>query len=77
MPNASLDIKAGDPVYAVEKLKQATQIKKFRDPDVWVNLGDAYRRLGDGGNAVLSYQAALAIDPKYARAAYRLSLIHI
>ncbi len=76
MPNASLDIKAGDPVYAVEKLKQATQIKKFRDPDVWVNLGDAYRRLGDGGNAVLSYQAALAIDPKYARAAYRIGRVY-
>ncbi len=74
--NGNFDSKNGDAAYAIEKLKQATQIKKFNDPDVLVNLGDAYRKLGDGGNAILSYQAALNIDPKYARADYRIGKIY-
>ena len=74
--NGNPDTKNGDPVYAIEKLKQATQLKKFNDLDVLVNLGDAYRKNGDGGNAILSYQAALAINPKYARANYRIGRIY-
>ncbi|MEO7523845.1 MAG: tetratricopeptide repeat protein [Ferruginibacter sp.] len=74
--NGDFDSKNGDPAYAVEKLKQATQTKKFNDPNVWVNLGDAYRKLQDGGNAILSYQAALAADPKYARANYRMGKVY-
>lgn len=74
--NGNPDAKTGDPAYAVDKLKQATQIKKFNDPDVLVNLGDAYRRLGDGGNAQVSYEAALAIRPDYARAKFRIGRIY-
>ncbi len=74
--NGNPDSKNGDPAYAIDKLKQATQIKKFNDPEVLVNLGDAYRKAGDGGNAVISYQAALAIDPKYARAHYRMGRLY-
>lgn len=74
--NGNPDAKNGDPAYAVDKLKQATQIKKFNDPEVLVNLGDAYRKLADGGNAILSYQAALAMDPKYARANYRIGKVY-
>lgn len=74
--NGNPEAKTGDPAYAVEKLKLATQVRKFNDPDVLVNLGDAYRRLGDGGNAQLSYDAALAIKPDYARAKYRLGRLY-
>ncbi len=74
--NGDFDSKSGDAGYAVEKLKQATAIKGFKDPDVYTNLGDAYRKFADGGNALLSYQAALALDPKYARAAYRIGRIY-
>ena len=66
----------GDAAYAVDKLKQATTIKKMNDPDVFVNLGDAYKKLGDGGNAQISYESALAINPKYARASYRIAKIY-
>ncbi len=45
--NANPDSKNGDAAYAIEKLKQATQIKKFNDPDVYANLGDAYRKFYD------------------------------
>lgn len=75
--NGNPNSKNGDPAYAIEKLKQATEIKKFKDPDVLVNLGDAYRKLSaDGGNAILSYEAALKIDPNYARAKYRIGKVY-
>ena len=74
--NGNPDSKNGDPLYAIDKLKQATQIKKFNDPDVLVNLGDAYRKNGDGANAIISYQAALALDPKFARANYRIGRLY-
>ncbi len=74
--NANPDSKNGDASYAIAKLKQATTIKKFNDPEVYANLGDAYRKFADGGNAVLSYQSALAIDPKYARAIYRTGRVY-
>jgi tetratricopeptide (TPR) repeat protein len=35
--NSNPDTKNGDAVYAIDKLKMATLIKKFNDPDVLVN----------------------------------------
>lgn len=74
--NGDFDSKYGDAAYAVEKLKMATETKKFKDPKVMTDLGDAYRKLGDGGNAQLSYEAALKMDPNYARAMFRLGRIY-
>ncbi len=70
-PNSDPDMKNGDPNYAIDKLKLATTIKGFKEPDVLANLGDAYRKAGDGGNAIKSYDAALALNPTYARAPFR------
>jgi len=69
--------KAGDANYAIEKLTQATQIKGFKEPDVYINMGDAYRKKLDGGGAVSSYQNALTVDPKYAAAKYKIGKIYI
>jgi len=74
--NGNPDSKNGDAAYAIEKLKQATQLKKFNDPEVLVNLGDAYRKNMDGGNADQSYKAALVINPNYARANFRLGKLY-
>lgn len=74
--NGNPDSKNGDANYAIEKLRQATQIKKFKDPEVWANLGDAYRKLADGGNAIKAYGEALAIDPNYVRAIYRSGRVY-
>lgn len=74
--NGNPDSKNGDAVYAIEKLKQATLLKKFNDPEVLVNLGDAYRKNMDGGNADQTYKAALAINPNYARANFRLGKLY-
>jgi tetratricopeptide (TPR) repeat protein len=74
---ANVDAKAGDANYAIEKLTLATQTKNFSNPDTWIIVGDAYRKLVDGGNAVLSYQKALAINPKLAEAKYKIGLIYL
>lgn len=74
--NGNPDSKNGDAAYAIEKLKQATQLKKFNDPEVLVNLGDAYRKNMDGGNADQSYKAALTLNPNYARANFRLGKLY-
>lgn len=68
--------KNGDPDYAIEKLTQATTVKGFKEPDVYVNMGDAYRKKNDGGGAVRSYQNALTIDPKYAEASYKIGKVY-
>jgi tetratricopeptide (TPR) repeat protein len=70
-PNSDPEMKNSDANYAIDKLKLATTIKGFKDPEVWANLGDAYRKIGDGGSAIQSYDAALRLDPNYARAIYR------
>lgn len=74
--NGDFDSKFGDAAYAVEKLTQATNIKKFKDARVMTDLGDAYRKLGDGGTAQRTYEAALAMDPNYARAKYRTGRLY-
>lgn len=75
--DANIDAKAGDATYAVEKLNLATQQKKFNSPETYTLMGDAYRKLIDGGNAVQSYQKALTIDPKYAEAKYKIGKIYL
>jgi tetratricopeptide (TPR) repeat protein len=70
-PNSDPEIKNGDANYAIDKLKLATTIKGFKDPEILANLGDAYRKIGDGGAAIQSYDAALKLNPNYVRAIYR------
>ncbi len=74
--NGDFDSKYGDATYAVEKLQLATNLKGFKDARILTDLGDAYRKLGDGGTAQRTYEAALAIDPSYARAKYRIGRIY-
>lgn len=74
---ANIDAKAGDPNYAIQKLSVATQIKRFNDPETYILMGDAYRRLLDGGNAVLNYQKALTLNPKLAEAQMKIGIIYL
>lgn len=74
--NSNPEIKNGDARYAIDVLTKATNIKGFKDPEVLTNLGDAYRKTGDGGNAILSYEAALKINPNYAKALFRKGRVY-
>jgi len=67
----------GDATYAIEKLNLATQTKNFNNAETYLTLGDAYRKLIDGGNAVQSYQKALTLDPKLAAAKYKIGMIYL
>jgi tetratricopeptide (TPR) repeat protein len=73
---ANVNAKEGDANYAITQLQKATQIKKFNDAGVYVTIGDAYRKLLDGGNAVLAYQSALALNPQLVAAIYKEGLIY-
>jgi tetratricopeptide (TPR) repeat protein len=73
---ANADSKNGDAAYAVDQLRKATQIKGFKDPEVYANLGYAYRRLVDGGNAIQAYEQALKLNPNYAKASYGMGKIY-
>jgi tetratricopeptide (TPR) repeat protein len=72
---ANVDAKSGDAVYAVDKLKQAAD-KNKKSAEIQNELGDAYRKLIDGANATISYQNALAIDPKNARSSFMIGRIY-
>jgi tetratricopeptide (TPR) repeat protein len=74
---ANVDAKAGDATYAIEKLNLATQVKGFKDPETYIILGDAYRKLIDGGNAITSYNKALTLDPKYAAAKHKAAKVYL
>jgi tetratricopeptide (TPR) repeat protein len=69
------DSKAGDFKWAVKLLKEASDISP-KDPMIWVELGNAYRKAGGGeggGDAFKSYKEALAVSPNFARASLRLA----
>ena len=74
--NGDFDSKFGDGAYAIEKLQQATNMKGVKDARIMTDLGDAFRKIGDGGTAQRTYEAALALDPKYARAKFRIGRIY-
>ncbi|HET6253194.1 MAG TPA: tetratricopeptide repeat protein [Puia sp.] len=74
---ANIDAPQGDLQYALEKLQLATNVKNFNNPETYVLMGDAYRRLIDGGNAVQAYQKALTMDSKLAEAEYQIGKIYL
>ena len=75
--HANADAPDGDAKYAIEKLKQATEVRRFKEPFVYINMGDAYRKLLDGGAAVTAYQNALTLNDKLAEAEYKIGKIYV
>ena len=74
---ANINARNGDAKYAIEKLTPATQWKNFNNTATYLLLGDAYRKLIDGGNAVTAYQKAFSFDPKLAEAKYSIGKIYL
>ncbi|HET9824156.1 MAG TPA: tetratricopeptide repeat protein [Chitinophagaceae bacterium] len=72
---ANVDAKEGDIAYAIDKLKLAVG-KDPKNADVLLNLGDAYRKAHEGGQAVMNYDQALQTSPSLARAVYRKGMIY-
>lgn len=67
--------KYGDMNYAIAKLTQASQLDP-RNPDIFLNLGNAYRKNHEGGQAATNYLRALGINPNFAVAHLRLAMLY-
>lgn len=74
---ANVRARKGDATYAIEKLNLATQLKDFKNPDTYIILGNAYRKLIDGGNAVTSFNKAFALDSRLAAAKYYIGKVYL
>ena len=75
--NADGDSKMGDPMYGIEKLKQAGTLD-LTNPDIFIYMGISYQKMGgeNGGEAVKAYTEAIARDPKSALAIFRIGKIY-
>ncbi|MCZ2460940.1 MAG: tetratricopeptide repeat protein [Chitinophagales bacterium] len=72
---ANVDAKSGDLAYAIQKLEDASK-RDSKNPDIFLNLGNAYRKARPGENGGLAYQnykQAIAVDPDFAIAYYRIA----
>jgi TolA-binding protein len=67
----------GDPLYGIEKLKQAAAIDLV-NPDIMTNMGICFLKTGgeNGGEAVKAFQDAISRDPKNARAMFRIGKVY-
>lgn len=67
---------AGDANYAIGLLNKAVKRDK-RNPALYVQLGDAWRKLLNGTEAFKAYQKAIAEDDKYAAAYHKTAEIFL
>ena len=70
---ANVEVKGGDPAYAISKLQEAHQLAPA-NPDIMINLGNAYRQAKEGGKAVESYMKAVQLAPALAN--YRMARVY-
>lgn len=74
---ANIRAKKGDANYALEKLNLATQVKGFKDPETYILMGDANRKLVQGGEAVQAYNKAFQLDNKLAAAKHKIAKVYL
>lgn len=72
---ANVDAKNGDINYAVEKLAAASATAP-NNTDILLNLGNAYRKKLEGGQAIQAYTKATQVNPKFAPAFFRMAKLY-
>ena len=72
---ANIDTKNGDAAWAIELLNRAAKRDK-KNAGIFVELGDAYRKLIDASKAIVSYDKALEVNPAFAEAMYKKGRIY-
>lgn len=75
--NADGGSKKGDPVYAIEKLKEAATLDP-KSADILIDMGICYLKMGadEGGEAVKAYMDAATREPKNPLPSYRIGRIY-
>ena len=75
---AELPSNIGDHQYAIDKLKEAVSSNDIVNPNLFINLGINYLKLGGerGGEAVSAFNEAITRDPKNAYAYYRIGKVY-
>jgi len=72
---ANIEGKNGDIAYAIAKLTAASQLAPT-NADILINLGNAYRKAKDGGQAVSAYIKASQANPSLGIPYYRMARIY-
>lgn len=67
---------SGNAMYALELLSKAIKLDK-KNPSLFVEQGNAYRKLRNGTEAYKSYAKAIDLNPAYAEASYRLGKLFL
>jgi len=75
---ANVDATYGDANYAIAKLNSVAGEKKDpRNAESYIRMGQAHRKLIDGGGAVTAFNKALQMDPKLAAAKYEIGKVYL
>lgn len=72
---ATIDSDHGNMDWAEQWLDRAAK-KDKKNAEVFLALGDLYRKKIDGGNAITAYNQVLAVDPSLAEAIYKQGKIY-
>jgi len=73
---AHFEASSGDANYAAELLEKAIKRDK-RNPELYVLIGDVYRKLMNGSESYKAYERALSINPDNPAANYKLGKIFL
>ena len=73
---ANIDADAGNINNAIDYLNKAIKRDKH-NPELYTELGNAYRKLNNGSQAYQAYQDAVKEDSKYAEADYNMGMIFV
>jgi Tfp pilus assembly protein PilF len=76
---ANIDAPPGDANYAIEKLNAIPKKRKkdLKTAESYLLMGEAYRKLIDGGAAVTAFRQALSMDPSLAEARYQIGKVYL
>lgn len=76
---ANVEARNGDANYAIETLNAIPKRKRReqKNAETFLLMGQAYRKLIDGGKAVTAFNQALSMDPKLAEAKYQTGKVYL
>ncbi|HZG25235.1 MAG TPA: tetratricopeptide repeat protein [Chitinophagaceae bacterium] len=76
---ANIDATPGDANYAIERINAIPKKRRkdLKNAESYLLLGEAYRKLINGGSAVTAFRQALSMDPKLAEAQYQIGKIYV